>query len=94
MSLRFEWDPEKAAVNWDKHGVSFEEAATAFGDPLSLTIPDPDHSSPEELRFVVLGLSFQNRLLVVVHVEQGDNIRIISARPATRAERRTYEEKE
>ena len=94
MSLRFEWDPDKAAVNWDKHGVTFEEAATAFADSLSLTIPDPDHSAPKELRFVVLGLSFRDRLLVVVHVEQGDNIRIISARPATRAERRTYEEKE
>ena len=94
MSLRFDWDPEKAAVNWDKHGVTFEEAATTFADPLSLTIPDPDHSSLEELRFVILGLSFRNRLLVVVHAEQGDNIRIISARPATRAERRTYEEEE
>jgi uncharacterized protein len=72
--------------------VSFEEAATAFGDPLSLTIPDPEHSQAED-RFVLLGQSARQRLLVVVHVERAaDEYRIISARTATRTERRQYEE--
>ena len=92
MALRFSWDPRKAASNLRKHGVSFEEAVTAFGDPLSLTIPDPLHSESED-RFVLLGLSANRRLLVVVHAERGDNdIRIISARLATRRERTQYEE--
>ena len=92
MALRFSWDPRKAAANLRKHGVSFEEASTAFGDPLSLTIPDPDHSGSEE-RQILLGQSAAQRLLVVVHVERhGDELRIISARPATRRERRDYEE--
>jgi uncharacterized protein len=90
MSLRFEWDDVKSATNFDKHGVSFQEAATAFGDPLSLTIADPDHSSAE-LRHILLGQSFQGRLLVVAHTERGDTIRIISARTATRRERQDYE---
>lgn len=89
--MNFEWNPEKAAANIEKHGVSFEEAATAFGDPLSLTISDPDHSDSED-RFVLLGQSYSGRLLVVVHTERGDGIRIISARLATRYERRSYEE--
>jgi uncharacterized DUF497 family protein len=92
MSLRFEWDDVKSATNFDKHGVSFQEAATAFGDPLSLTIADPDHSGSDEQRHILLGQSFQGRLLVVVHVERGDTIRIISARSATRRERQDYEE--
>jgi hypothetical protein len=75
----------------DKHGVSFEEATTVFGDPLSLTIPDPAHSQIED-RFIILGRSHRHRLLVVVHTERGDNIRIISARPASRRERKHYEE--
>jgi uncharacterized protein len=92
MGLRFTWDHRKAATNRRKHGVTFEEAATAFGDPLSLTVPDPDHSETED-RFVLLGLSVRQRLLVVVHVERvADEIRIISARPATRPERHQYEE--
>ena len=92
MALRFSWDPRKAASNLRKHGVSFEEAVTAFGDPLSLTIPDPLHSESED-RFVLLGLSANSRLLVVVHAERGDDdIRIISARLATRRERIQYEE--
>ncbi len=91
MALSFEWDERKAASNVAKHGVSFEEAAAAFGDPLSLTIADPDHSEQEE-RFVSLGMSSLNRLVVVVHTDQEDNIRIISARLATPAERRKYEE--
>lgn len=91
MGLRFSWDPRKAAANWRKHRIGFEEAATAFADKLSLTIPDPDHSSNEE-RFVLVGLSIRNRLLVVSHVERGDEIRLISARLASRQERRNYEE--
>jgi len=89
--VQFEWDPEKAAENERKHGVSFDEAATAFGDPLSLTIPDPDHSEQED-RFILLGESFRARLIVVVHTDRGDRIRLISARLATRNERRSYEE--
>ena len=91
MSLQFTWDPQKAASNLRKHKVGFPEAATAFADPLSLTIPDPDHSVAEE-RFVLIGQS-ERRRLVVAHVERGELIRIISARPATRRERKTYEEK-
>jgi uncharacterized protein len=89
--LTFEWDAKKAESNRVKHGVSFEEAATVFGDPLSLTIPDPAHSQTET-RFIILGCSHQGRLLVVIHTERGDNIRIISARRASRRERRDYEE--
>ena len=89
--MNFEWDTRKAANHARKHGVSFEEAATAFGDPLSITISDPDHSE-EEQRFVLLGLSHRERLLVVAHVEREETVRIISARIGTRRERRTYEE--
>jgi uncharacterized DUF497 family protein len=91
MSLRFTWDPAKAAANLRKHGVSFMEASTAFADPLSITIPDPDHSVGEE-RFVLIGLSDRQHLVVVAHAERSDLIRIISARPANRHERKTYEE--
>jgi uncharacterized DUF497 family protein len=91
MALTFEWDQKKAASNLRKHGVSFEEAATAFGDPLSLTIPDPDHSLDED-RYVLIGESQMERLLVVAHTERSDTIRIISARLATRGERVSYEE--
>ncbi|MFQ6024753.1 MAG: BrnT family toxin [Acidiferrobacterales bacterium] len=76
----------------EMHGVSFDEASTVFGDPLSLTIHDPDHSATEEC-FVILGHSYRHRLLVVVHSERGDTIRIISARLASRRERRIYEER-
>lgn len=93
MALRFSWDTHKAAGNIHKHGVTFEEAVTAFGDRLSITISDPDHSV-EERRFLLLGLSDRNRLLVVAHVERGDDTRIISARLATRRERIKYEEGE
>ncbi len=93
MALNFEWDEAKAVANVEKHGVSFEEAATAFGDPLSLTIGDPKHSEAEE-RFVLLGISTLNRLVVVVHTEAEDTIRVISARLATLRERRNYEEGE
>lgn len=88
--MEFEWDPNKADSNLEKHGVSFDEAATAFGDPLSLTIPDPDHSDDEE-RSVLLGHSFAGRLIVVVHAHRAERIRIISARIATKNERRSYE---
>lgn len=91
MPLTFEWDQAKASVNLRKHGVSFEEAATAFADELSLTIPDPDHSQVEE-RFILLGTSYRGKMLVVVHTERGDSIRVISARPASRRERQQYEE--
>lgn len=91
MAIEFEWDSAKGTSNLLKHGVAFEEAATAFADPLSLTIPDPLHSQGET-RFVLIGRSLAGRLLVVVHVERGDSIRVISARTATRKERKTYEE--
>lgn len=91
MSYYFEWDTEKAAVNLRKHGVSFEEATTVFGDPLAMNMPDPDHSLNEE-RFVLLGLSHRLRLLVVSYAERGIRTRLISAREATRQERRQYEE--
>jgi len=89
MPLTFEWDEKKAKQNIKKHKVSFEEAATVLADPLSLTIPDPLHSEEED-RFVTMGTSIRGRLLVVVHTERGDAIRIISARLATRRERRAY----
>lgn len=91
MSLRFEWDASKARQNFFKHGVSFEKASTVFADPLSLTIPDPDHSIAEE-RWVTIGESYSRQLLAVVYIEHGDVIRLISARPATAGERRKYEE--
>jgi hypothetical protein len=92
MALTFEWDTNKAKRNLVKHGVNFEEAATVLGDPRSLTIPDPVHSRVEE-RFVTIGTSHRRKLLVVVHTERGDNIRIISARVASRRERRVYEQR-
>ena len=91
--LIFEWDPQKAKSNLEKHGVSFEEASTAFQDTLSLTIDDPLHSIDEE-RLILIGMSQENRILVVVHTERGDNIRIISARKATKEERKSYESDE
>ena len=91
MPLSFEWDEKKAKTNATKHGVGFEEAATVFADPLSLTISDPAHSQVEE-RFIILGKSHTGKLLVVCHTERGDNLRIISARRANRRERKNYEE--
>jgi uncharacterized protein len=85
----FEWDPAKAERNLAKHGVSFEEAVTAFSDPLSLTVFDPDHSADED-RYVLQGVSSVGRLLVVAHTDRAARIRIISARLATRRERRSY----
>ena len=91
MALNFEWDANKAKSNLGKHGVSFEEASTVFGDPRSLTIPDPVHSELEN-RLITAGTSHRGKLLVVVHTERGDNIRVISARRASRRERKGYEE--
>jgi uncharacterized DUF497 family protein len=91
MPLTFSWDPQKASHNQKKHDVSFEEASTAFGDPLSITVQDPDHSH-DERRFILIGQSFLGKLLVVVHSEQEEGIRLISAREATRRERRNYEQ--
>lgn len=88
--MRFDWDEEKAASNLAKHGVSFQEAATVFGDPLSDTFDDPDHSA-EERRFLIIGLSRQGRTLIVSHTDDGETTRIISAREPTRAERESYE---
>lgn len=88
--LKFEWDEAKAESNHTKHGVSFEEAATVFGDPMAITFPDPDHSKGEK-RWLTFGVSLNDRLLVVAHTERGHVIRIISARKATRHERKIYE---
>jgi uncharacterized protein len=87
----FEWNARKAAGNLRKHGVSFDEAASVFFDPLSATGDDPDHSL-EEKRFVTFGVSSSGRLLVVAHEDRDDATRIITAREATRAERKLYEE--
>jgi hypothetical protein len=89
--LLFDWDPNKARGNLEIHGVSFDEASTAFKDNLSLTIHDPLHSDEED-RFILIGNSYKNRLLVIVHLERANKIRIISARKATKKERKQYEE--
>ena len=91
MSIKFDWDPGKARRNLRKHGIGFNEASTVFADTLSITIPDPDHSQDEE-RWVTMGLSHRQRLLVVVYTEEEETIRLISARTADRLERRKYEE--
>ena len=91
MAYRFEWDPRKAAENAREHWVTFDEATEAFADPLSLNMLDPSHSQTEE-RYLLLGLSRRGRLLVVSYAERGSRARIISARLASRAERRSYEE--
>jgi uncharacterized DUF497 family protein len=91
VGYTFEWDPEKADANLQKHAVSFDEASTVFGDPLSLLMRDPDHSADEE-RYIVLGMSAHHNLLVVAFAERPPNTRLISARRATRAERKRYEE--
>lgn len=89
--LLFEWDPRKAKRNILVHGVSFDEASTAFKDAMSLTIFDPLHSTHED-RLILIGNTHRNRLVVVVHAERGDRIRLISARKATKHERESYEE--
>ncbi|MEO0350660.1 MAG: BrnT family toxin [Cyanobacteria bacterium P01_A01_bin.15] len=89
--MEFEWDSDKASINFEKHGVSFQEATTVFNDPLSVTFPDPDHSVGEN-RYIIIGASVIGLLLVVAHTERGQKLRIISARKATRKERTFYEE--
>ena len=89
--MEFEWDERKARANAKKHGVSFHDAATVFGDPLAITFPDPDHSENEE-RFVTFGMSQSQRLLVVAHTNRGTRTRIISARLMTGTEKVIYAE--
>ncbi|MCL4501575.1 MAG: BrnT family toxin [Deltaproteobacteria bacterium] len=89
--MEFEWDPKKDKANRRKHGISFHEAATVFGDPLAISFPDPDHSLNEE-RFLIFGISIFNQLLVVSYAQRDDKYRIISARLMTRQERKIYEE--
>jgi len=89
--MKIEWDPKKAKSNLKKHGVSFEEAATALSDPMAATGADPDHSITEE-RYVTFGVSGKGRLVVVSHTEKDEAIRIISARKASKGERELYEE--
>jgi uncharacterized protein len=89
--MHFEWDARKSQRNRYKHGVSFREAATVFGDPLAVTCADAAHSAVEE-RYATFGLSAVGTALVVVHTSRGDTIRIISARPMTRRERKDYEQ--
>jgi uncharacterized protein len=91
--VEFEWDANKAALNVSKHGVSFEEAMTIFGDPLEAMIPDPVHAGAE-MRFVSIGVSEAGRMLVVAYTERDRRIRIISAREPTPGERRQYESRD
>ena len=93
MPLKFEWNPNKAQKNIEKHGVSFDEAATVFSDPLSTTYDDPDHSFSEN-RYIIIGMSYREKLLFVSHVEKDDIIRIVSARQLTRKERKQYEQQQ
>lgn len=86
----FQWDEEKAKSNLKKHGVSFEEGATIFNDPMIATISDPDHSEDEE-RFISIGMSMIRRLLTVIHTYRKERIRLVSARKATKAEKKNYE---
>jgi uncharacterized DUF497 family protein len=89
--MEFEWNPDKATRNFEKHGVSFQEAATVFKDPLSVTFGDPNHSIGES-RYIIIGISRFGQLLIVAHTDRGEKVRIISARKATRQEQRFYEE--
>jgi len=91
VTLQFEWDSKKAQSNKKKHGITFQEACTIFGDTLSITIHDPAHSIRED-RFITIGRSINNKLIIVVHTDRDDIIRIISARKATRIERTQYEQ--
>ena len=93
MSYKFDWDPAKAVRNLKDHKVAFEEASTVFGDPLAMLMADPDHSEDEE-RYLLLGMSIRRKLLVVSFAERPPLTRLLSAREATRHERRQYEEGE
>jgi uncharacterized DUF497 family protein len=88
--IEFEWDDVKAESNLKKHGVSFEEGATIFNDPKIATVFDPDHSEDED-RYISIGTSIQGSLLVIIHTEREERIRLISCRKATNAERKAYE---
>jgi uncharacterized DUF497 family protein len=90
VALIFRWDPRKAKAKFGKHGISFEEASSAFGDPLSFTIEDVDHSDGE-IRYILLGETLEHELVIVAHTDRNGEIRIISARLATKQERRSYE---
>ena len=89
--MNFEWDPNKAEYNLQKHGISFQEAATVFSNELSATVYDPNHSEDED-RFITIGWSHSQKLLMVSHTERGNRIRIISSRKLTKSERKDYEE--
>jgi uncharacterized protein len=89
--MEFEWNQDKARANLTKHGISFDEAKTVFDDPLYVNFYDPDHSEDEE-RYIIVGQSTQHRLLIVSYAERKDKIRLISAREATRPEKKAYEE--
>jgi len=89
--MKFAWSPRKAVLNFQKHGVEFDEASTVFDDPLALTFVDPRHSIGE-FRFLTFGATPRQRLLVVAHADRGDTIRILSAREMTPRERRDYEQ--
>ena len=89
--MEFEWDPEKDQQNQGKHGISFDEASTVFGDPFALTINDPDHSAQEN-RFLTTGYSSRQRLIIVAHTDRDERVRLISARDVTATERHVYEE--
>ena len=90
-SVVFKWDPKKATANLKKHGIDFHEAATVLSDTLATTFPDADHSTPADSRFVTVGMSDRSRILVIVHTEEARGVRIITARRATRHERKFYE---
>ena len=89
--MEFEWNPDKAGANFKKHGVPFTEGSTVFGDPLSITFPDPAHSINES-RYITIGLSRNGKLLILAHKDRNKRLRIISAREATRKEKRFYEQ--
>ncbi len=91
--MEFEWDPLKAEDNLKKHGVDFTEAATVFSDPLSITYSDPDHSLDED-RYIIIGSSSTNRLLIVAHTDRDESTRLISAREVTSRERKLYEDED
>lgn len=91
MNDSFVWDPQKAQTNFGKHGIRFEEASTVFADPMRIVLLDEEHSLDEQ-RFITIGYSQSNRLLLVAHVERAGRTRVISARKATRNEQRFYEQ--
>ena len=93
VTLRFEWNPNKATRNLKRHEVSFDEATTVFDDPMFVTVIDDEHSDDEE-RYITIGLSRQARLLVVAHTDRAGQVRIISARKVTRKEEQFYAEAE